>query len=98
MPGLRDVPPTLHTPACRLQLACCLAHVIYSNPHTPACRLQLARCLDEEHAAALLDAELPCGREAHAALAFLATAVKDHGAVPTTVALLRCASARRFKF
>lgn len=54
-------------------------------------RLQLAKCLQEGGGAELLDAELPSGREAHSALAFLAIAIKDHGAVPTTIALLRCA-------
>ena len=39
---------------------------------------------------AVLGAEVEGGQEAHAALAFLATAIKDHGAVSASIELHRC--------
>lgn len=56
------------------------------------CRLTLAKCLQMPEGMAVLRAELDGGGETDAAMAFLATAIKDHGAVPASNSLFRCAT------
>ena len=58
------------------------------------CRLTLAKCLQTPEGMAVLRAELDGGGETDAAMAFLATAIKDHGAVPASNSLFRCAAAQ----
>lgn len=53
------------------------------------CRLALANCLQSPEGMAALRAELDGGGETDAAMAFLATAIKDHGAVPASNSLFR---------
>lgn len=53
------------------------------------CRLTLAKCLQSPEGMAALRAELDGGGETDAAMAFLATAIKDHGAVPASNSLFR---------
>ena len=53
------------------------------------CRLTLAKCLQMPEGMAVLRAELDGGGETDAAMAFLATAIKDHGAVPASNSLFR---------
>lgn len=53
------------------------------------CRLRLAQCLQTEEGMAVLGQEVEGGKDAHAALAFLATAIKDHGAVSASIELHR---------
>ena len=53
------------------------------------CRLRLAQCLQNEEGMAVLGSEVEGGQDAHAALAFLATAIKDHGAVSASIELHR---------
>ncbi|KAK9812932.1 hypothetical protein WJX72_005941 [[Myrmecia] bisecta] len=59
------------------------------RPDHTGVRLQLAQCLERPDGMQLLYGELSQGSEGHAALAFLATAVKDHGAVESAIALYR---------
>lgn len=59
------------------------------------CRLALAKCLQMPEGMAVLRAELDGGGETDAAMAFLATAIKDHGAVPASNSLFRCATAQQ---
>ena len=56
------------------------------------CRLRLAQCLQSQEGIDLVRAELAGSPGSAAALAFLATAVKDHGAVGTCIELFRWAS------
>ena len=53
------------------------------------CRMTLAKCLQKPEGMAALRAELAAGGETDAAMAFLATAIKDHGAVPASNTLYR---------
>ena len=55
------------------------------------CRLRLAQCLQSREGMGLVRAELAGSPGSAAALAFLATAVKDHGAVGTCIQLFRWA-------
>ena len=53
-------------------------------------RLLLAECLDSKEGMQQLLAELDSeGRETHAAIAFIATVIKEHGAVPASIDLYR---------
>ena len=53
-------------------------------------RLLLAECLDSKEGMRQLLAELDSeGRETHAAIAFIATVIKEHGAVPASIDLYR---------
>jgi hypothetical protein len=54
-------------------------------------RLQLAQCLKTELGMQQLLKSLEDSKDRGAALAFLATAVKDHGAVPTCIKLFQYA-------
>ena len=54
-----------------------------------ACRMTLAKCLQKPEGMTALRAELAAGGETDAAMAFLATAIKDHGAVPASNSLYR---------
>ena len=51
--------------------------------------MTLAKCLQRPEGMAALRAELAAGGETDAAMAFLATAIKDHGAVPASNSLYR---------
>ena len=51
--------------------------------------MTLAKCLQKPEGMAALHAELAAGGETDAAMAFLATAIKDHGAVPASNSLYR---------
>lgn len=53
--------------------------------------MTLAKCLQKPEGMAALHAELAAGGETDAAMAFLATAIKDHGAVPASNSLYRSA-------
>lgn len=59
------------------------------------CRLTLAKCLQSPEGMTALRAELDGGGETDAAMAFLATAIKDHGAVPASNSLFRWGAALR---
>ena len=61
------------------------------------CRLCLAQCLQSKEGMDLVRAELAGSPGSAAALAFLATAVKDHGAVGTCIALFRWAFHRELQ-
>lgn len=77
--------------ALTLKSSCLFAadcHVVY----LVECRLALAKCLQRPEGMAALRAELDGGGETDAAMAFLATAIKDHGAVPASNMLFRSAT------
>ena len=61
------------------------------------CRLTLAKCLQSPEGMTALRAELDGGGETDAAMAFLATAIKDHGAVAASNSLFRCTTGRLYR-
>ncbi|DBA71347.1 TPA: hypothetical protein ACH3X2_011156 [Trebouxia sp. C0005] len=66
-----------------------LIRVLIRAPDDQEIRLTLAKCLQRPEGMAALRAELDGGGETDAAMAFLATAIKDHGAVPASNMLFR---------
>ncbi|KAK9816213.1 hypothetical protein WJX74_009091 [Apatococcus lobatus] len=66
-----------------------LLRLLVHDPEHSGVRLRLAQCLQTEEGMAVLGSEVEGGQDAHAALAFLATAIKDHGAVAASIELHR---------
>lgn len=66
-----------------------LLRLLTKQPQSAELRAMLAEALQQERCFAMLEGDLASSPASCQALAFLATAVKDHGAVPTAVKLYK---------